>query len=237
MEELRSLADLLDLQDVDLQIDRLLHQRQSLPELDDYRAAHTRVQAIQGDHDTLAAELRQTTLDVDRTSGELEIAEQRYESEQNRLFAGGMSARDADYLRREVEMLGRKKDSMESEILELMERKDEQEERLNELAEELATASAAKDRLERVIAAAWKEIDAESARKEARKGDIVPLIDPDLLELYEELRPIKDGGVAVARLGEGICGACHLTLTPAEQVEAKRSDPPRCIHCRCILVP
>ena len=48
-----------------------------------------------------------------------------------------MSARDADYLRREVEMLGRKKDSMESEILELMERKDQQEEHLGELEDQM----------------------------------------------------------------------------------------------------
>ena len=237
MEELKSLADLLDLQDVDLQIDRLLHQRQSLPELDDYKAVHARLQALQTEHDTLAAAFRASGLELDKTSGELEITEQRHDSEQNRLYAGGMSARDADYLRQEVEMLGRKKDTMELQILELMERRDEQEKAFEELAAQLATVGADKDRIEGVIAAAWKEIDADLARKEARKADIVPLVEADLIDLYEELRPIKDGGVAVARLAEGVCGACHLTLTPAEQLEAKRSDPPRCIHCRCILVP
>jgi predicted nucleic acid-binding Zn-ribbon protein len=237
MDELKSLADLLDLQQVDLQIDRLLHQRQALPELDEFKAAHTRLQAVTADHDAAEAALRESSLELDKTSGELEITEQRHEAEQNRLYAGGMSARDADYLRREVEMLGRKKDEMEERILELMEERDGQEAARNVLAAALAEATAEKQRLEGVIAAAWKEIDAELARKEARKADIVPLVDPELLELYEELRPVKDGGVAAARLAEGVCGACHLTLTPAEQLEARRSDPPRCIHCRCILVP
>ena len=237
MDELKSLADLLDLQDVDLQIDRLLHQRQSLPELDDYRKAHARAQELTESHEAAALALRQTKLDLDKANGELELGEQKLAAEQNRLYAGGMSARDADYLRREVEMLGRKNRDLEDTILHLMEQSEQQEATTDELAARLAEAVETKDGLEATIQEAWKGIDAELGRKEARKADIVPLIDEYLLELYEELRPIKDGGVAAARLSEGVCGACHLTLTPAEQLEAKRSDPPRCIHCRCILVP
>jgi len=237
MEELKSLADLLDLQNVDLQIDRLLHQRRTIPELDEYKAAHAHLQAIAHEHETVSSALRESDLELDKSSGELQITEQRHEAEQNRLYAGGMSARDADYLRQEVEMLGRKKDTMEVHVLEVMERRDQQEAARDELAGRLAEATAEKDRIEAVIAGVWKEIDADLARHEAKKADIVGLVEPDLLSLYEELRPVKDGGVAVARMGEGTCGACHLTLTPAEQAEAKRSDPPRCIHCRCILVP
>ena len=237
MEELKSLADLLDLQDVDLQIDRLLQHRQSLPELDQYKAAHARLLAITSDHSDAEAALRALSLELDKTSGELDITEERLAAEQNRLYAGGMSARDADYLRREVEMLDRKKGTMEEQTLELMERRDEQEKARDALAATLAEAREEEARLEAVIGEAWRAIDAELGIKEAKKAEIVPMVAPDLLGLYEELRPVKDGGVAVARLVDGVCGACHLTLTPAEQIEAKRSDPPRCIHCRCILVP
>ena len=83
---------------------------------------------------------------------------------------------------------------------------------------------------------AWKEIDAQIAVKEARKAELVPLVAPDLLALYEELRPGKEG-VAVGRLAEGVCGGCHLRLSAAEQAEVLRESPPRCLHCRRILVP
>ena len=237
MEEIDSLADLLDLQDVDLQIDRLLHRRQSLPELEDYRTAHDRLAGIVGEHQAAEAELRETTLALDKTSGELEIGEQRLDAEQNRLYAGGMSARDADYLRREVEMLTRKKSEMEDQVLALMEQREMLQARLEGLAASRDEADGAKAALEAVIKQAWAGIDADLGRLEERKAAVVPAIDESLLELYEELRPVKDGGVAVARLAEGVCGACHLTLTPAEQLEATRPRPPRCIHCRCILVP
>jgi predicted nucleic acid-binding Zn-ribbon protein len=237
MEELKSLADLLDLQDVDLQIDRLLHRRQSLPELDGYREADARLQALTADRDAAADVLRQTALESDKTSGELDIAQQRLATEENRLYAGGLSARDADYMRREVEMLRRKKSEMEDRLLELMEAREQQEAALRVLESAVEVLAAEKGGFEGVIAEAWREIDAELARREASKADIVPLVEEGLLALYEDLRPLKDGGVAVARLVEGVCGACHLTLTAAEQIEVKATDPPRCLHCRCILVP
>jgi len=82
----------------------------------------------------------------------------------------------------------------------------------------------------------WKEIDAAIAAHDAKKVEIVPLIPADLLALYEELRPSKEG-VAVGRLAEGICGGCHLRLSAAEQAQALKEEPPRCYHCRRILVP
>ncbi|MDJ0664111.1 MAG: hypothetical protein QNJ75_06095 [Acidimicrobiia bacterium] len=235
MDEIRSLSDLLDLQEVDLQIDRLLHDRQSLPELDRYREAHEHSEAVKSELTSAEAALRDTSLELDKTEGELEIAEQRLDAEQNRLYAGGLSARDAEYLRREVEMLTRKRSEGEDLVLELLERREQQDARVQELqasAEEVGTTKA---EIEGVIKEAWKGIDAQLAVKEERKSAIVPMIEEDQLDLYEELRGTKEG-VAIAALTDGICGGCHLKLTAAEVLEAKRSDPPRCIHCRRILV-
>ena len=235
MEDFQSLADLLDLQEVDLQIDRLLHDRQSLPELEDYRKAHQTAEAAAAALATAEQELRETSLQLDKTEGELEITAGRLDAEQNRLYAGGMSARDADYLRREVEMLDRKQREAEDRVLELMEEREERESSVETLRTQAEEAGAAKNALESVIKEAWKGIDGRLAIKEARKTEIVPLIDEDLLELYESLRQAKEG-VAVGALTDNMCGGCHLKLTAAEVLDAKRSDPPRCIHCRRMLV-
>lgn len=235
MEELQSLADLLDLQEVDLQIDRLLHDRQSLPELEDYRAKHQQSESIQAELLTAEAALRETSLELDKTEGEMEITAERLDSEQNRLYAGGLSARDAEYLRREVEMLTRKRSDAEDLVLELMERREQQETVVNDLKDQSEAAGAAKTEVEGLIKEAWKGIDAQLAVKEARKGEIVPLIEEELLELYEQLRETKEG-IGIGALADSMCGGCHLKLTAAEVLDAQRSDPPRCIHCRRILV-
>ena len=235
MEELRSLADLLDLQEVDLQIDRLLHERQSLPELEEYRKAHGHHEALTAELATAEQALRETSLELDKTEGELEINVGRLDAEQNRLYAGGMSARDADYLRREVEMLTRKRGEAETLVLELMESRETEEAAVTDLKGRLEEASEAVAEVGGVIKGAWGGIDSQLAAKESRKTEMVALIEEDLLDLYDQLRGTKEG-VAVGALTDGICGGCHLKLTAAEVIDAKRTDPPRCIHCRRILV-
>jgi predicted nucleic acid-binding Zn-ribbon protein len=125
---------------------------------------------------------------------------------------------------------------MEEEILDLMEVREEIESELARLESELERESDHKAELESGIREAWRLIDAEIAIKERRKSEIVPLVDEDLMGLYESLRETHDDRV-VGALTNGVCGACHLILSSAEENEAKRQDPPRCVHCNAILVP
>ncbi len=237
MEEMRSLEDLFDLQVVDLEIDRLLHRRQSLPELDKYRQANEARTTVASRLEAAEGELRETSLALDKAEGELVLLEEKKEIEERRLYAGGLGARETEHLRQEVEMLTNQGSTAEDEILELMERRERQQAAVNELTDERAKAQDAEDELEARVRELWKEIDADIARKEERKAGIIPLIPPDLLEQYEELRSARDDGVAVGRFAEGVCGGCHLRLSAAEAHEVMKHDPPRCLHCNRILVP
>ncbi|MDP8957794.1 MAG: hypothetical protein M3N51_01005 [Actinomycetota bacterium] len=236
MERLDSLTDLLDLQAVDLEIDRLLQRRQSLPELEHYRRAHQHSQALDAQAAALDDAVRQVRLELDKGEGELNLLEQKMDVEERRLFAGGLSARETEHLRQEVEMLRRRSSEMEDRVLELLDRRQQLEGELAELRGRLDASREEEGRLGEAISVQWRSIDAEIGRKEERKVDIVGLVDAGLLRLYEELRATKEG-VAVGRLAEGICGGCHLKLSAAEQVEVLRDRPPRCLHCRRILVP
>ncbi len=237
MNEFQSLVDLLDLQAVDLDIDRLLYQRQSLPELAEFRAAHAHSEQISNRLAEISHELKQISLEEDKAEGELELLEQKVHQQEQRLFAGGLSARDTENMRREVESLRTREGSMEDEVLVLLDRKEQLETEVAGIKAELATAQSEEQRLEAIIAEVWKKLDAEIAKKEVRKLDIVPLIESELLELYENLREHKEG-VAIGRLMDGgICGGCHLRLSTAEQQQVLNEDLPRCLHCRRLLVP
>ncbi len=236
MEELKSLADLLDLQRVDLEIARLIDRRGPLPELAEYRATHEELETLRRRLAELEDEAKTTARELDRVGGELELTEQKAATEENRLYAGGLSARDVEYLRREVEMLRGRISQMEDRVLELMEAKERLDAEAEELRGRIAELDEAKARLEETIGAEWRKIDAELAVKEERKSQIVPLVDEDLLALYEELRRRREGAV-VGTLDHGVCGVCHLQLSAAEVAEVVRQNPPRCIHCTAILVP
>jgi hypothetical protein len=233
--ELTSLTDLLDLQGIDLQIDRLLDQRQSLPELEEYRAVHEALQAKETEREVAAGELKQVELELDKAEGELELLELKLEEHETRLFAGGMSGRETEHMRLEVQSLKGQRGALEEKVLAFLEAVDPARETLSAIESEIRSLEADKDRLETSIKTQWKAIDAELARKEERKKEALEPIDAEMLDLYEKLRGIKEG-VAVASYDHGVCGGCHMALSPAEQEEAFADELPRCVHCRRILV-
>jgi uncharacterized protein len=233
--QLTSLADLLDLQEIDLQIDRLLDQRQSLPELDAYKKTHEQAQRKEQERDKLASELKQLELDLDKAEGELEILENKLHEHETRLFAGGMSGRETEHMRLEVQSLHGQRGAMEERVLGMLENIDPARSALEQVEAEIEAINAEKSRLESSIKEQWKTIDAELARREDAKAKALEPIDDELLDLYEKLRGIKEG-VAVASYDHGVCGGCHMTLSPAEEEEAFADDLPRCVHCRRIMV-
>ena len=236
MEEIRSLEDLLDLQGEDSAIDRLLERRGELPELEAYKKAHQQVSDLDQEIAAVNDRLREMALGIDKADGELKIGDEKLEREEQRLFAGSLSAKAAEHLRQEVDMLRRQNSEAETTILELMESRDAAQGELDRHQADRENVAGEQANLEELIQREWKQIDAEIARHEARKIELAPLIPEGLMEMYEQLRPTKQG-VAVGRMAEGICGGCHLALSAAEQSQVLKSEPPRCLHCRRILVP
>lgn len=233
--EIPALADLLDVQDLDLDIDRLLHRRATLPELERYRAAQEQIDTYDERIRETSEELRELELATDKAEGELEMLETKLQEQETRLFAGGMSARETEHMRLEVQSLRGQQGASEERVLGLLDRLDPTREALSRLEAQREVLIGERDELEAAITAEWRQIDAEIARKEERKREALAPIPPDLVELYEKLRTTKEG-VAVGRLENDTCGGCHIRLSPAEIAEVRASDPPRCVHCRRILV-
>jgi hypothetical protein len=233
--EMTSLADLLDVQDLDLQIDRLLERRQSLPELAAYKAAHERAQVLADEIAAAASDLKTLELEFDKSEGELQILETKLNEHETRLFAGGMSARETEHMRLEVQSLHGQREALEEKVLAMLERLDPARELKADLDARAAAVAEEKAALEKKIKAEWKKIDAELARKEGRKKEALSPVPNDLVEMYENLRRSKEG-VAIGRFEHGVCGGCHMTLSPAEQAEAFADEIPRCVHCRRLLV-
>lgn len=234
--EIPALADLLDVQELDLAIDRLLSRRASLPELERYRATQEQIDDLESRIEAASRELRQLELDADKAEGELELLEVKLGEHETRLFAGGMSARETEHMRLEVQSLRGQKGASEERVLGLLEKLDPAQEDVTRLQAQLEVLRSEKAELEAKITEEWRQIDAELARKEERKREALSPVPEDLVELYEKLRTTKEG-VAIGSLDDGTCGGCHMRLSPTEVAEVKRADPPRCVHCRRILVP
>ena len=110
---------------------------------------------------------------------------------------------------------------IEEKVLAMLERLDPARELQADLDARAAALAEEKAVLEKTIKAEWKKIDGELARKEGRKQEALAPVPDDLVEMYENLRRSKEG-VAIGRFEHGVCGGCHMTLSPAEQAEAWR---------------
>jgi predicted nucleic acid-binding Zn-ribbon protein len=138
-------------------------------------------------------------------------------------------------MRLEVQSLKGQRDALEERVLGMLERLDPSRDQVAQIRAKIDALAVDKAKLESTIKAEWKQIDAELARKEERKVEALHPVPPDLIEMYEKLRRSKEG-VAIGRFEHGVCGGCHMALSPAEQAEALAAEIPRCVHCRRILV-
>ena len=234
-----SLKSLLDLQRIDSAIDRLTQRKADLPEqrvvdeisvdLEHARVAHA---AKQTDLDAVAH-------DQSRIEAEVQMIDDKIKHESNRLYGGDISSpKELANIQAELDALRRRKNHLEDQDLEVMERREEIEKAQSSLAERLTDlqnrsqeATAARD-------AAAVEISTELTKNTEARAALVPQIPEELIDVYEELRPKKEG-VAAAALEGNVCRGCGVSLSPMALDVIKRAEEgqlARCENCRRILV-
>ena len=228
---------LLDLQALDLAIDRLRARKAAIESGGELASARTEADAAEarfGEH-----KLQIDTLDRDalKVEHEIDSLSQKAAAEEKRMSSGAIAnARELEAIGHEITNLKRRIADREDELLAIMERREAIEAGAKEAE---AVAGERRAVAERVAVASADElgtVEAELAAREAERPPLAATIDPDTLELYEELRPQKKG-VGAAALVDNVCQGCHEQLSSVELDHARHADGiVRCDHCRRILV-
>ena len=232
-----SLHQLLALQTEDTAIKRLQERRGSLPEAVRLSEVNETLAELTADLEIATKQHDEIAREQDKLEGEIGIADQKIEREEQRLFGGAVSnPKELGALQAEVAMLKRKKSEVEDQLLEVMVQKEDAVATLERLRGEQADSSTTAENLTVRVGQLIEEIDAEIADHEAKRGAATAPIPTGLLELYEKIRTAKNG-VGVAALEAGTCQGCHTKL-PNKEVERIRSEGglQRCENCRRILV-
>jgi hypothetical protein len=228
---------LLDLQALDLTIDRLGVRRRALEAGDEVAAARAAADETERVLGELGLSIDELDRDATKLEHEVDSLTRKAAAERARMSDGSVAnARELEAIGREIANLDQRRSDREDELLVIMERR-ETVERDAAVArtrtEELRAAAA------EAAGAAGAELTAVVAELETRATERASLaagIDPELLELYEDLRGSKRG-VGAAALVDGVCQGCHETLSSVELDRIKRADGiRRCEHCRRILV-
>ena len=207
---------LLTVQAIDSRIAKLDHRSSQLPER--ARLAELEDQLSQLRKQIVAAEADRHELVKGQRRIEDEITgiRDRIAREEDKLYSGGSSDPGMlQDLQDEIGALRRRIDGLEDDELELMVQAEPIDERLAALSQEQAVLDAEVIEATKALAEAEVEISRDRAAAVAERGEAIAEIDPAALERYEAIRD-RFGGVAVARLEAGACGACHLKLSAVE---------------------
>jgi uncharacterized protein len=235
---MRGYDRLLELQELDLSIDRLEHRRRELEDGIDVAEARRSTESAEERVGELRLALDSIRREETRLETEISSLDLRIQAEQTRLYDGSVAnPRELQSIQAEITNLGARKTRLEDEELDQMERREDLESRVSGLEAELTTA---RDRQAEVEGSSERElgevIRSLGELREARDR-LTPELDEDLLDLYESLRAQKRG-VGAAALRDGVCQGCHETLSPLALDRMKRTQGiKRCENCRRILVP
>jgi len=231
------MARLLALQEIDTATDRLTARKQALESGGELAAARAEADAAERALGELGLQLDVVGRDQARLEHEIESLTQKAAAEDKRLYDGSVvNAKELGSIQHEIENLKRRRSDREDEMLGLMEVREELERRASQAQ---ATSDGLRARVEEVGGAGLDElrdIDTELRAMIAERQLAVPEIDPDVLELYEDLRKQKKG-IGAAALVDGVCQGCHEQLSAMELDKLKRAEGvKRCEYCRRILV-
>ncbi len=228
---------LLELQVIDTAVDRLTARRRMLESETEVTAARSEADAAEDVLGELGLKIEAVGRDQKRIEHEVDSLSQKSAAEDRRLYDGSIvNTKELASLQREIENLKRRRSDREDELLGMMEELERLEaqsalartesERQRALAEQIAAAAGAE----------LVQIAAELETRAAERAALVSAIDPEVLELYDDLRAQKKGIGAVA-LVDGVCQGCHEKLSAMEMDRIKHTEGiRRCEHCRRIVI-
>jgi predicted nucleic acid-binding Zn-ribbon protein len=229
--------ELLELQGLDLAVDRLEARRREIESGQELAEARRWADEIEQKVGELRLALDSIGREEKRLENDIASVELRIQAEQKRLYDGSVAnPKELSSIQAEIESLGRRKSRLEDEELGQMEHREELESRLPPLEKELATLRQRVEEVEASAASELGEIAGTLGDRRTARESLVSAIDEELLELYEDLRAQKKG-VGAAALIDGVCQGCHEKLSAMALDKLKRTDGVRrCEYCRRILI-
>lgn len=234
-----TLAQLLVVQAHDSAIDRLRHQRTTLPEFQALADCDEERDHLDAQRAEIAERRHALAREQKRHEDEVAIIEDRREKENERLYSGTVTAhKDLQAIQAELAVLAERQEGIEDQVLELMESIEPVDAELAAVDAKLADVAERRGKVEESLADSQAAIDTEIDTETAARQTAVGEVSDDLVAEYERCRTDL-GGVGIARLNGKTCEGCHLQLSAVDFDRVRKvpeSDVVHCPECERMLV-
>ncbi len=153
---------------------------------------------------------------------------------ERKLYSGEVkSPKELANLQHDIEGLKSRSGQLEEKTLELMGRVELEETGIAEASSRLKTVEAAWRSQQKHLSADLKRLKAALSELENQRQVMAAGIDPQTMESYEGIREHK--GMAVAKVEQGICRGCRISLSSRELQRARSGILLQCSSCGRIL--
>lgn len=229
---------LIELQKIDTTIISCGVRLENLPEIEQIKAIHKRLEDAAIELKVVETELEDVSIDLRRSEVDVEAVADRMKKDEARLNSGAASPKELEQTQHELATLTKRKAELEDGELEIMMRFDSVKKRLDELASDEVGLKQLELELNVRLENSKSEINSELESAKAARAALIPQIETSLYDLYEKVRSSANGIGAALLIGNK-CDGCHLEINAIERERIKGLDAEevlRCEECRRILV-
>lgn len=222
---------LYQLQELDLDIESneqaLAQVTSQLGESQAVARAQNQLQSEQQHLEELKHQQHSAEWEIDDVATKLATAEET-------LFSGRIhNPKELANLQHEVEAFKARRNQLEDKALEIMEEVEQSETRVAQINNELETLKAEWQRHQQQLSEESEKLKATLSDLRHKRQRLAAETDPKAVEFYQHLR--KGKGTAVARVEQGICRGCRISLPTTELQQARSGDLVQCSSCGRIL--
>ena len=165
---------------------------------------------------------------------EIDDLETKVAAAEETLFSGRIkNPKELTNLQHEVEALKAQRDQLEEKALEIIDQVEQSEASVATISSELETLRAEWQHQQQQLSAEMEQVKAILSDLRNKRQHLSNEIDSQIIEFYQELR--KEKGTAIARVEQGICRGCRISLPITDLQRARGGNLVQCGSCGRIL--
>ena len=153
---------------------------------------------------------------------------------EEKLYSGSIrNPKELTNLQHEIDGLKTKRNRLEDKALELMDRVELTEASVASLTSQLKRLEAEWHRQQQQLSSRMEQLKTILSDLEHKRQLLLGKTDPQAIEFYHQLK--KQKGTAVAKVEQGICHGCRISLPTTELQQARSGNLVQCSSCGRIL--
>lgn len=226
-------AILFQLQQLDLELDRLSAEQQAIRH--SLQGNHT-LKKLRSEYQAAQQQVQVSLQAQKEAEWALEDINRRLQAQEQRLYSGTVvNAKELQSLQQEVQSLRAQQSRQEDTVLEVI----DNAESLQEMAQQKLTALQEAEEIWKQesssLIAHSDQLEAHIHKVRQKRAQLTSTVESALIERYDKMRRTKQGR-AVSRVEQNSCQWCRVILTPSELQHVRMStELQTCTNCGRIL--